>query len=336
MSNIQEKYSSKIRFCIFITVIVYLVYSVFFALYGLQFSVQLSKDTYVYDLISKNPLFWQILYYLSEGVTGSIAIVLRAFAAFFAVIAAYLYWRKKDVAMLSVRKYASRALLLETSFFLAIMPSIIAAIVYNLPTSDYLFYFDHSPEQILLFGTAIPCLAMTITTVPLLLKLRSKINADAPQKEIIKWASLAGIAYVIVVFWFNYCMLWIANMVPYPRANQVFGLDFLLQPINLVSFVVTVFGLFVIGLAAVWTLRPAIDGKVGEVNLKALGGVMIAFSCYFIFNTLYYIATGGYEAHPSVWYEVISPMHNANLWTIALIIIGVPLLFSGMKNEVIT
>ena len=333
MTNIQEKYGKKIRFCIFIAVVVYLAYAMFFAVYGLQFSAQLSQDNYVYGLISKNSLWWQILYYFSEGVTGSIAIVLRAFAACFAVYAAYLYWRKKDIAMPSIRKNTSRALLLEAGFFLAIIPSIIAAFAYNLTTSEYLFYFDHTPEQILLFGTAIPCLAMAITVAPLLLKLRSKVRVEAPTKDVIKWASLTGLAYVFVVFWFNYCMLWMANMVYYPRANQVYGLDFLLQPTNFTSFAVTAFGLLAIGLMGVWTLRPALEGNPSKVNLKALGGVIVAFACYFIFNTIYYVATGGYEANPSVWYEVISPMHNANLWTMALVIVGAPLIALGIKNK---
>ena len=333
MANIQEKYGNKIRFCIFIAVVVYLAYAMFFAVYGLQFSAQLSQDNYVYGLISKNSLWWQILYYFSEGVTGSIAIVLRAFAACFAVYAAYLYWRKKDIAMPSIRKNTSRALLLEAGFFLAIIPSIIAAFAYNLTTSEYLFYFDHTPEQILLFGTAIPCLAMAITVAPLLLKLRSKVRVEKPTKEVIKWVSLTGLAYVFVVFWFNYCMLWMANMVYYPRANQVYGLDFLLQPTNFTSFAVTAFGLLAIGLMGVWTLRPALEGNPSKVNLKALGGVIVAFACYFIFNTIYYVATGGYEANPSVWYEVISPMHNANLWTMALVIVGAPLIALGIKNK---
>jgi hypothetical protein len=323
----QEKYSNKLRFCIFVAIIVYLGYAIYFAIYGLQFSIQLSQDQYVYSLISKNSLWWQIAYYTSEGITGSIAIVLRAFAAVFATYAAYLYWRKKDLAMSVIKKNASRALLLEAAFFLAIIPSIIAAFAYNLTTSEYLFYFDHTPELILLFGTAIPCLAMVLTAAPLLLKLRSKIKADAPTPVIAKWASYTALAYILVVFWFNYCMLWAANMVSYPRANQAYGLDFLLQPVNLTSFVVTAFGLLAIGIAAFLTLRPALNGEPNKVNLGHLGGVIVAFASYFIFNTLYYLATGGYEANPSVWYEVISPMHNANLWTMALLVIGLPLIW---------
>ncbi len=57
------------------------------------------------------------------------------------------------------RNVRSWALLCEAGFFLALIPSVIAAFLYNL-TTEYLFYFDHTPERILLFGTALPCLVM--------------------------------------------------------------------------------------------------------------------------------------------------------------------------------
>jgi len=121
-------------------------------------------------------------------------------------------------------------------------------------------------------------------------------------------------------------MLWAANMVTYPRPNQQYGLSFLLQPEVFASFAVTVFGLLAVGLVAAVTLYPAIKKQPGKVNLSHLGAVLVAFGSYFVFNTLFYSFAGGYVAHPSVWFEVIGPLHNPNLWAIALIAIGVPLI----------
>jgi len=332
MGKWQERYVGSIRFWILVAVAVYLGYALYFAVYGLQFSVQLSHDQYVWSMISQNSLWWQVMYYTSEGVTGSIAIVLRVFAASFAFYAAFLYWRKKDTAMPQIRKNTCRALLLEAGFFLAIIPSVIAAFAYN-STSEYLFYFGHTPGEIVLFGTAIPVLAINLVIPPLLLKLRSKIKAEAPGNEIIKWASLTGLGYIFVTFWFNYTMLWAANMVPYPRAGDNFGLAFLNAPVNMASFAITVFGLLGIGLFAAFTLAPAIKKEPTQVNLTYLGIAIVAFSAYFIYNTLVYTLTGGYEAHPSVWYEVISPMHNANLWALALIVVGAPLTVWGLTGK---
>ena len=333
MSAFREKYVSSTRFWILILVSVYLAYALYFAIYGLQFSLQLTNDQYVFGLVSKDPWWWQILYYGSEGIAGSVAIVLRAFAGVFAFYAAFQYWRKGNNAIHTIRKNVSKTLLLEAGFFLALIPSIIAAFAYNI-TSEYLFYFDHTPEKILLFGTAIPCLAIVIVVPALLLKLRANITNKASTQEIIKWSSLTGVAYLFVVFWFNYTMLWAASMVPYPRAYEIYGLDFLLQPTNLLSFGLTVFGLLAIAITALITLLPAIKKQTSQLNLARIGAIMVAFGSYFLFNTLYYILTGGYEAHPSVWYEVIGPLHNPNLWALAFIFLGIPLIIQSRLKKV--
>jgi len=331
MGKWLEKYAGSSRFWILIVVSVYLGYALYFAIYGLNFSIDLATNQYVYGLVSKNSWWWIVLYYGSEGVAGSIAIVLRAVAGIFAFYAAFLFWRKKDTALPAIRKKVSTALLLEAGFFLALIPSIIAAFAYNL-SSEYLFYFDHTPERILLYGTAIPCLAIVLVVPPLLLKLRATIKAESSNEEIAKWSSLTAAAYLFVVFWFNYSMLWAASMVPYPRANQQFGFAFLLEPTNFVSFCVTFFGLLAIALVALVTALPAIRKMPIKLNLTWIGVVLLAFGSYFLFNTLYYYLTGTYEAHPSVWYEVIGPLHNPNLWGLAVMFLGVPLIIKGRKK----
>ena len=326
MTKTTQPHDAKpYAFWLLIVVCVYLAYALYFAVYGLTFSLDLTHNSYVYNLVTKNPWWWQILYYGSEGVAGSVAIVLRAAAAFFALYSAVLYWKKGDAAFPKIKGKVTTTLALEAGFFLALIPSIIAAFAYNL-TTEYLFYFDHTPELILLYGTAIPCLAIVLVVPLVLLKLRAKILHDAPRPDIVKWTSLTAVAYLFVVFWFNYSMLWAANLVPYPRAQQQFGLGFLLQPTNFVSFTVTVVGLLVIAASALILTYPAIKKKSVKPNLTGIGVVMTAFGGYFIFTTLFYYVTGGYEAHPSVWYEVIGPLHNPNLWCIAFLFLGLAVL----------
>jgi hypothetical protein len=327
-----EKSAGSIRFWILIAVIVYFAYALYFAIYGLQFGLGFISDHYVFGLVTKDPWWWILLYYGSEGIGGSVSIVLRAFAGAFAVYAAFLYWRKKDIDMPAIEKNAARALLLEAGFFLALIPSVIAAFAYNL-TSKYLFYFDHTPGLLLLYGTAIPCLAIVTVVPPCLLKLRSKIKNDEGHGEIVKWSCLSGLAYLFAVFWFNYSMLWACVTVSYPRTYQEYGFNFIFQPINFISFALTVFGLFALASTTALIIFPAIKKQARRVNLTWAGLVSVAFGSYFVFNTLYYFLTGTYSAHPSVWYEVIGPLHNPNLWAIAFVFLGVALIASERRKN---
>jgi len=316
MGKLLEKYADSLEFWIFVVVCAYLGYALYFAVYGLTFSIGLTSDYYVYNLISKNPWWWPILYYGSEGVSGSVGLVLRAIGSFFALYSAYLFWRKKDRALPLIRRKVGTALLLEAGFHLALIPSVIAAFAYYAST-EYLYYFDHTPGLLLLYGTAIPCLALVLVIPPLLLKLRTTIIR----------------AYLFVAFWFNYSMLWAAAMVPYPESRIQYGSSFLLEPSNFVSFAITVFGLFAIATFGLVFTLPAIKKQPIKLNLRRLGAVITAFGGYFIFSILHYYLTGGYEAHPSVWYEVISPLHNPNLWCVAFIFIGLAVLVRGKIKE---
>ena len=321
-----------IEFWIFFVVCVYLGYAFYFAVYGLNFSIATASSSYVHNMIAQNPWWWAILYYSSEGISGTVGLILRAIGGAFALHAAYLLWRKKDAPITQIKRKVSTALLLETAYYLSLIPCVIAAFAYY-ASIEYLYYFDHTPGQLLLYGTGIPCLAMVLTIPLLLLKLRAKIIQDAPNQEIIKWSSLTATAYLFVVFWFNNCMLWAATMVPYPESRIQYGLSFLLEPANLMSFTVTVFGLLLIATFALLLTLPAIKKRSSKLNLGGIGVVMVAFGGYFIFNTITYYLTGGYETHPSVWYEIIGPLHNPNLWCIALFFLGLSVLVRSRSKK---
>jgi hypothetical protein len=234
--------------------------------------------------------------------------------------------------MATIRKAAGAALILEAAYLLCLLTNVSAAIGYNL-TSQYLFYFDHTPPLMLILGTAIPCLAAVLVIPPCLLKLRAKIKNSVPHAEALKWACLTGLGYLLVLFWLTYSLLWADVMVPYPRAYEQYGLGFILQPANLLSFSLTVFGLLALGIAAVATVLPAIKKTPASLNLTRVGAVLTAVGAYFLYNTVTYYVTGGYAAHPSVWYEVVGPLHNPNLWALTLIFVGVPLMIQGKSKR---
>jgi len=333
MGRWLEKYAGSLRFWILIVASTYFAYSVYYAASGMRDNIGMITNQYIHTMLARNPWWWMVLFYGSEGVSSSIASISRAVAGVFAVYAAFLFWRKKDNTMPAIRKNASRALILEVVYFLAFIPSIIAAAAYN-STSETLFYFDHTPGLLIIFGTFIPILAIVLVVPPLLLKLRAAVKKGASNQEIIKWACLTGVGYLFTVFWFNYAMLWAAEAVPYTRVYEQWGLSFVLQPANFLSFCLTVFGLLALAIATLITTLPAIKKQLTEPNLTRVGIILVAFGGYFIFNLFYYYLTGTYSAHPSVWYEVIGPLHNPNLWAVALVFLGAPvIIYSRIKKR---
>ena len=327
-SNIMHKRDS-VRFWILVVICAYFGLAVYWAYNGLNFGISLTSDQYVYGLLSKGPWWWMIIWYFSEGISGVAAAVFRAVAGCFAFYSAFLFWRRNESSLSLIRGKVCTALLLEGCYFLSFIPSIVAAFVYYLAETPNLYYFDHAPGLLLLLLTGVSCLMMVMVIPPLLFRLRSKIIQGSPSQEIIKWSCLTGVSYLFVVFWFNYSIAWVANMIPYWHAQGQYGLSFLLEPVNLASFIVTVFGLFLIATSALIFTLPAIKKPPSRLNLRRVGAVMMAFGGYFVFSLLYYYLTGEYAAHPNVWYEIIGPVHNPNLlWCVTFLFLGLALLTS--------
>ena len=334
MGKMLEEYAGSVRFWVLIVACVYFGYNVFFAWQGLRDSFGMLTNSYIYDSLRQNPWWWLVSFYSSEGVSGSVAIVSRAIAGVFAVWAAYLFWRHTDNAKLSLRQSTCMAMLFEIVFLLAFIPSILTAIVYN-STSQQLFYFGHTPNILIVLGTLIPLTGFVVVCTPPLVKLRAAIKNHAARDEVVKWACLTGVGYLFAMFWFNYALLWAGEAVPYTRVYEQWGWSFVMEPSNFASFFLTVVGLFALAAAALAVTYPAIKKRVALPNLTWVGVFMVALGGYFVFNLFYYYLTGGYAAHPSVWYEVIGPLHNPNLSAVALIFLGAPLIAYGKlhRNE---
>jgi hypothetical protein len=329
----QANSKNSIRFWIMIVIGAYFALGLYWAFVGLNFTAQSLSDQYVRGLLFKGPWWWAIMYYASEGIAGTIGSIFRAAAGLFALYSAVLFWRKKESALPTIRGKVGTALLFEAIYFLSFIPFTIAAFAYNL-SSENLYYFDHTPASILLYVTAIPTLMMVIFNPALLLKLRSKVIKGGSSQEIIKWSCLTAVSYLFAVFWLSYSMSWVGNMVPYSRSVGQDGMSFLLEPINFANFIITVLGLFLIAATALIAALPAIKKQPNKLNLRHIGAVMTAFGGYFIFETFYYYLTGGYAAHPNVWYEIIGIGHNPNLlWCATFVFLGLALLTSRKSKE---
>jgi hypothetical protein len=138
MGKWLEKYAGSWKFWILVVACTYFAYALYYVASGMRDSIGMVSNQYIYSSLSGNPFWWMVLFYSSEGVAGSVAIVARAVAGGVAVYGAFLFWRKS----------LSAVLVLETTFFLTLIASIIAAAAYNLANDPSLFYFGNTPERL--------------------------------------------------------------------------------------------------------------------------------------------------------------------------------------------
>ncbi len=321
-----------ITWAILACVAVFFGLALYWAVQGINGSISYLSNSYVYQKLSAGPSWWLVLYYSGEGVAGTVGLVVRAIGGFFALYAVVVYLRKGEPSMPQVRAKIGAALFLEGIYFLSLIPSTITAFAYYF-TNGNVFYFDHTPPLILLYVAAFPTLAMVTIMPTMLFKLRSKIVGNYPTKEILKWSSLTAFAYILVVFWFSYSMSWLGNMVPFDRARGQYGWLFLLEPVNFLCFILAVTVPLLIAIFALKLTMPASKNTTFKPNVRAIGVVMFAFGSYFIFNLLYFYLTGGYAPHPNVWYEMIGPPHNVNLWSLAFTFLGLMLMIAGSTKD---
>jgi hypothetical protein len=282
--------------------------------------------------VSKDPWWWAILYYGSEGVFGFVSGLFRLIAGFFATYATFLFWTKKDIHLSSIKTKITKALFFEALYFISLTLTVIASFSYFL-SGDQFYYFDGTPGLIYVMVAGVPILAMIVFVAPYLLNLRKKILQNAIKEEITKWICLNGLSYLFIVFWFNYTMSWIGVLIPYDRLHQQFGLSFLLSPTNLVTFMLTVVGLLFLAFFGLKITLPVIHKNSRQLNPKQVGLLIFAVGCYFLLNTLLYYITGGYEANPSVWYEVIGPRHNPYFWCLSFFFLGLSVILRFNKSK---
>jgi hypothetical protein len=317
---------------IFIAVTVFFCLALYWAIEGIIGSISYISNSYVYQKLSDGPSWWLVLYYSGEGVAGTVGLVIRAVGGFFALYAAALFLWKKETSLPLIKGKVGVALLSEGLYFLSLIPPTITAFAYYFADGN-VFYFDHTPPLILLYVAAVPTLAMVTIMPTILFKLRSKVLGKSSTQDIVKWSSLTAFAYILVVFWFSYSMAWLGNMVPFDRARGQYGWSFLLEPINFTSFIVTVIGLLLIALFTLKLTLSASKTLPIKIGLRGIGVIMLAFGGYFIFNLLYFYLTGGYAPHPNVWYEIIGPPHNVNLWCLVFVVLGLALLISSKAKN---
>jgi len=315
--------NQKIRILILTTIIAFFVWCSYWFVVSVRATAQLILEGSFFIQQTKVG-WWTAIFYATE-VTPSAGIIFRWIASILALYSALVFVKKGRQSIPAVKGKVAAALLLEGANYLTMIPVVVSGFTY--PFMEGLWYYGETPGIVVFLLNGLATLAAVIIIPLFIFKLRSKIVHESSVEEIIRWSSLTGAAYLFV-FWFVYSISWLASLVPWNARAQP-GVEILYNPLDMASFLLTVFFLLVVMLYGWATLIPAAK-KRSTPSLKRLGVLMTGLGIYFAAILTIFFLYGGYHAHPTVWMEILGPVHNPDCWCIALIPIG---LYVALKSR---
>jgi hypothetical protein len=271
--------------------------------------------------------YWWVIPYMHDVFTKpsylsfSGGIILRTVAALLAILAAGSFLSKGWSPR--VAKLVMAAVILESIYFISYFP----AAGVGPQTGDWVTTVEATFSTIM---------AVFLVPVPLFM-LASRMRKDPNSfAEFLKWASIAGVAYIFV-FWIKYTSNWLATFIA-TGADYLFydpgaGLNYVLKyPSNMLMFLLTVVGLFLLALILLWIVLPLIRKTPGaKPNLRGIGLVLTLLGGYFI-TIIAMNAVLGPVGGISLFTDYF---HNLNVdrWMVILPVLGVPLMLTPKNRE---
>jgi hypothetical protein len=263
--------------------------------------------------------------WLLEGA-GTLGLVFRIGAVLAAILAMVNFLKGKENSR--VMKLVGFALVLEALYFLCFIPSAVFGFQAGFGLSGGHTLIGEEERLWLIIETAIPTLVEAIIMPVSLLKLRSKLTPSLKSRnEIIKWACIAGVFYLIV-FWLTYVTQWIATFMQpesYATVYPGYGMTYILdQPLNMFTFLLTSVGLPLLAVFFFWSTRNNTRDPTAGLNSRRVGLTLTLLGGYFItIITLFRIF--GAVGQPSIWI-IFFMYNNADLWCVTLPALGIPMI----------
>lgn len=245
---------------------------------------------------------------LVTDIAAFVFLIARFTAGILAAGGAILYFIKKGLAQLTTYKLLRAILVLEGLYWIGLLPSGIWGLV---PSSGVT----------LLISMGVPCIIALAISVSLFI-FAWKLSPNKPHGPAIKWATLAGFFYVIVL-WLNNSGIWVITIM-----DDGFGFV-LTQPQYLLSFSITVGGLLALAVYTAYFAKKSMKTQnIEGLNFSGAGVILVALGMYFLWNYLTWIFFGGWNE----WYAWILG-HNLDLWMLSLPLVGIPLLFRNNLSK---
>ena len=259
--------------------------------------------------IFKGPYFW-VTFTDSAGMFG---LAFRTMAALIAVFTILFFVAKKNLSGSELRMSVRWVLLGELVAYLALFPVVIWGFQSLIETNVSTIGLGNFLESTL------PVMVESIGIPIVLAKLFFELGSNKPVKSAIKWALLAGLVYVLV--------LWVDNTGNWYGAISREGFEYVTSyPDHIYSFGVTVFGLLGLLLYTGYFVKKTVGVEsLGEVNFRKIGGIITIIGLYFLSLYTLWLFLGTNEKW-STWYAWLLG-HNMNLWMLSLPMVGLPLLF---------
>lgn len=314
--------NQKIKLLVLVGVVAFFIWCSYWFVVSVRATAQLVGERFFFIEQTKVG-WWTVIFYATE-VAPSAGVFFRWLTSVLALYSVIIFVKKGREFAPMVKRKVGAALFLEGANYLTMIPAVLSG--FTFPFMGDLWYYGETPGIVVFLLNGLATLAMVVLIPLSVFKLRSRIVQDSPRGEIIKWACLTGAVYLFV-FWFAYSMSWLASLVPWSARAQP-GLEILLNPLDLASFLLTVFFLLVVMLYGWATLIPAAK-KQSLPSLKRVGVTMIGLGIYFAAILVIFFLFGGYHAHPTVWMEILGPMHNPDLWCVTLIPLGLYIVLSS-------
>jgi hypothetical protein len=245
-------------------------------------------------------------------ILGSVGLGFRSAASFIAVIVVASYFFFKNISKLEALMGVKLVLILEALYFaVTFIPSAFFGVGAN--------PFSNSRGQLAgnLVVNFLPCLVEGVLIPVALLFLYTKLNFNKPKPGVIKWALIAGTTYILA-FWFTNTCNWI-------YAIMYKGMDYVLVPLNMVSFLFTTVGMLALTLyAGYFTKRSLSVSSWRELSFIKIGALTTLAGLYFAGIYLLWIIAGSVGGW-SPWYAWFLG-HNVDIWVMILPAVGLPLL----------
>ena len=257
----------------------------------------------------------------AEDITAYVGIIFRFTAGIIAFATITYYFAKKNISQSAVYKILRWILIFEGIYWFSLLTT-------GLFEIQNLLQLHNPTVSVVLNSLAtgvLPSLIESLAIPVALFILVYKLNPNKPLKPAIQWGLISGTLYVFV-FWLINSNLWISVI------NEK-GMSYLTShPQNLLSFILTAFGLLALTLYTVgFTIKSRKAETLQDLNLKIVGGIILALGMYFLWNYLTWIFFGGNYLW-SDWYAWFLG-HNEDLWIMALPLLGIPMLFLNKPHE---